>query len=250
MTKPTIRRLAALATLFPMGGCGGGDEAVRVELPVVTAGGPLTATVTDLGYSVSIDRMRIAVADLAFTVAGEMHGAASKTLRPHPGHNAGGEVTGELAGDFVLTWDSVSHPVGTATLLVGDYNGANVGFRAAGAGDGLAVDDPLIGHTFHLTGTASKGAASVAFDAVLDIEAGTSLVGAAFDHDVTETSTETLALVFVPTDPVLGHSAFDGIELTGLALTEGVALIRPGTADHNILRRQIQIHDHYAVVAR
>jgi hypothetical protein len=249
MTKHTIRGLAALATLVASTACGGGGEAVRVELPVVTAGGPLPATSTDLGYSLAIDRMRIAVADLELTVAGEMHGASRKALRPHPGHSAGGEVTGELAGDFVLTWDGASHPVGTATLLVGDYNGANLGFRAADAGDGLAADDPLLGHTFHLTGSASKGDATVAFDAVLDIEAGTSLVGATFDLDVTGTSTETLALVFLPTDPVLGHSAFDGIELTSLALTDGVALIRPGTADHNVLRRQIQIHDHYAVVA-
>lgn len=246
MSKHTITGGALAAALAA---CGGGDEAVRVELPVATSGAPLAATTTDLGYAVTIDRMRIAVADLEFTVAGEMH-QVTKTLRPHPGHNAGGEVTGELPGHFVLTWDGASHPVGTATLLVGDYNGANFAFRAADAGDGLAADDPLLGHTFHLTGTAVKGEATVGFDAALDIEAGTSLVGAVFDHVVTAASSETLSLVFLPTDPVLGHSAFEGIEFTGLAVSEGVAFIRPGATDHNILRRTIQIHDHYAVQAR
>jgi hypothetical protein len=249
MTIPTMRRLAVRAPLLAAAACGGGDEAVRVELPVVTAGAALTATTTDLGYAVTIDRMRIAVADLEFTVAGEMHGAAARALRPHPGHNAGGEVTGELAGDFVLTWDGAGHPVGTATLLVGDYNGANFAFRTASPDDGLAAADPLLGHTFHVTGSATNGDATVAFDAVLDIEAGTSLVGALFDHDVTDASTETLALVFLPIDPVLGHNAFDGIEFASLAVTEGVALIRPGAADHNVLRRTIQIHDHYAIQA-
>jgi hypothetical protein len=248
MTTYSFRSLAALAVLVPMTACGG-SEAARVELPVVTAGAALEATATDLGYVVTIDRLRVAVADLEFTVAGETHGASTKTLRPHPGHSAGGEVTGELAGDFVLTWDGGGHPVGTATLLVGDYNGANVRFRAADAGDGLAAGDPLLGHTFHLTGRATRGDASAVFDAVLDIEAGTSLIGAMFDHDVTDAATGTLALTFLPTDPVLGHSVFDGIELASLPVTDGVALIRPGAADHNVLRRTIQIHDHYAVEA-
>jgi hypothetical protein len=237
---------AALAALVA---CDGGDEAIRVELPVATTGAALAATTTDLGYTVTIDRMRIAVADLEFTVAGETHQTAAKRPRPHPGHSAGGEVTGELPGDVVLTWDGAGHPVGVATLLVGDYHGANFGFRAADAGDGLDADDPLLGHTFHLTGTAVRGEASVAFDAALDVAAGTALVGAVFDHAVTAASTEMLSLVFFPTDPVLGKSAFDGVEFAGLAVTEGVARIRPGAADHNVLRRAIQIHDHYAVQA-
>jgi hypothetical protein len=140
-----LLRITWLAPLV-LAACGGGDEAVRVELPVVTPGGALPAATSDLGYAVTIDRLRIAVSNLELTVAGEMHQAGLKAAppRPHPGHNAGGEVTGELPGSFILTWDGNQHPVGVATLLVGDYNGANLGFRAADAADGLAGDDPVL----------------------------------------------------------------------------------------------------------
>jgi hypothetical protein len=67
---------------------------------------------------------------------------------------------------------------------------------------------------------------------------------------VTESSTETLALRFLPADPFLDQTVFDGVDFATLALTEGTAVVRPGVSAHNVLRRQIQIHDHYAIEAR
>jgi len=252
--------------------CGGGAEAPEVRLPVATRGAVAAAT-SDLGYTVTVSRLRVAVQDLQLTVAGgdsrvlcamsgraavcgraagEMHkvGVVEQGLvAPHPGHNAGGEVTGELPGRFVLEWDGQERAVGTATLLVGDYNGANVGFRRADAGDGLAADDPLIGHTFHVVGTAARGGAVTRFDAALDIEPGTELVGAVFDHDVVETSTETLYLGFVPTDPFEGDTAFDGVDFAALPAGADGVTIRPAEVAHNLMRRTLQVHDHYAIEA-
>jgi hypothetical protein len=53
----------------------------------------------------------------------------------HPGHYSGGDVTGELVGEFILDWiggDGMA--LGTADLLAGDYNGFNFTFRRGGRG--------------------------------------------------------------------------------------------------------------------
>src|SRR5688572_8661459 len=210
-----IFRLGTLLIVPGMIACGG-TEAARVELPMTTAAGAMPAATTDLGYAVTVERMRIAVADIELTVEGEMHTAAP-VVAPHPGHSAGGEVTGELPGEHILTFDGAVHAIGTATLLVGDYHGANFAFRAADAGDGLAADDPLLGHTFHMVGTASKDGVTTRFDAVLDIDPGTSLVGAVFEDVVAESSRGTLAVRFVPTDPTEGDTPFDGVAFSDLA---------------------------------
>jgi hypothetical protein len=243
-----LARVGALLLVPGLVACGG-SEAARVDLPMSTAAGAIPAATTDLGYAVTLEQLRIAVSDIELTVEGEMPTAAP-VIAPHPGHSAGGEVTGELPGDHILTWDGAAHALGTATLLVGDYRGANVAFRAATASDGLADGDPLIGHTFHLIGAAARDGVTTRFDAVLDIDPGTWLIGAVFEDVVTESSTETLAVRFLPTDPLEGDTPFDGVafaELTPSA--DGAALIRPGDVAHNVLRRQIQVHDHYAIEA-
>lgn len=241
MRKLSILILAALAACT-------GSDAVEVQLPVTTSAAPLPAATTDLGYRVRLDQLRVAVFDLELTIEGETHDVARVPPPPHPGHEAGGEVTGELRGDYVLRWNGQPQPpLGEARLLTGDYHGANLGFRAAGAGDGLVADDPLLGHTFHLRGTVERGGAPRPFDAVLDVEPDSAVIGAVFDATVEETTTATLALTFLPTDPVERDTAFDGIEFDQLPVIDNVSAIRPGSTAHNVLRRALVTHDLYAV---
>ncbi|MBX3156072.1 MAG: hypothetical protein KF773_08730 [Deltaproteobacteria bacterium] len=233
-------------------GCSGSEEAATVDLPVTTSPAALAPAATDLGYQVSLTRVRIAVAKIEFTIEGEMHGDAAARVvgtAPHPGHSAGGEVTGELPGEFILEWNGRAQPqLGLGRLIVGDYQGANFAIRAASARDGLAANDPLVGHAFHLTGTITKDATTRPFDALLDVEPDTSVIGAVFHDVITEASTETLALEFYPTDPVEGDTPFDGVDYFTLPTTaDGAIAIRPGQPEHNIIRRAIQTHDQYGV---
>ena len=233
--------------LFLIAGCAGTEQAASVELPVATASAPVASATTDLGYTIQLDRMRVAVTGIQFTVEGEQHGKRTR-VAPHPGHSAGGEVTGELPGDFVLTWDGQARPaLGLGTLLVGDYRGANFAIRAAGEGDGLAASDPLRGHAFHLSGTISRAGTTRPFDAVLDVEPDTNVVGLPFEAAISEASSETLAFTFVVTDPNEQDTAFDGVEFFATP-GSGSIEIRPGSESHNIIRRAIQTHDHYGVI--
>jgi hypothetical protein len=227
--------------------CASSEEAVRVELPVATSAAALEPATTDLGYEVSIERLELGVMDIQFTIEGEMHVAARPGTILHPGHSAGGEVTGELPGRYVLRWTGEVEPsLGLATLLVGDYRGANFTFRATDDDDGLAADDPLRGHAIRITGTVTRDDATRTFDAVLDVERDTAMIGAVFASSVSEASSGTLAFSFLPIDPEEGDTAFDGIDFFALA-PDGPIEIRPGSDAHNILRRKVTTHDHYAV---
>lgn len=240
-----------IAILLALGACAGTEEAATVQLPVATAAAAMPAATTDLGYQVQVASLRIAVTGIQFTIEGEMHAAvAPPGTVLHPGHASGGEVTGELPGDFVLTWNGQAQPrLGDGTLLVGDYHGANFAFRGADARDALPAGDPLLGHTFHMTGTITKAGVTKPFDGAFDVEPGASVIGAVFEDRITETSTETLALAFYPTDPAEQDTAFDGVDFFALPTTAAGAIeIRPGSAEHNIIRRIIQTHDHYGVL--
>jgi hypothetical protein len=165
----------------------------------------------------------------------------------HPGHSAGGEVTGELPGDHVLAWNGQPHaPLGTGTLIVGDYRGANFTFRAATAADGVPA---LTGHAIHLAGTIAKDGTTMPFDIAIDVEADTAIIGAVFEGAITETSTETLSIAFLPIDPNENDTPFDGIDFFSLPTTAGAIEIRPGSETHNLIRRVITTHDHYGVTA-
>jgi hypothetical protein len=243
----------SLSTICATAACDGG-EAPTVDLAVETMDGALPATTNDLGWTISVSRYRAAISDIQFTIEGEMHDdkpVAGNVVLDHPGHSAGGDVTGELAGDFIVDLDGTSHELGIGTLIVGDYRGANLTFRAATDADDLPAGDPLIGHYFHVAGTSTKDAMSVAFDAVLDLDEPTLLAGAIFESTITESSTVRLALSFLPEDPSEHDSVFDGLDFSTLpADGAGTRMIRPGTTEHNILRRSVQVHDHYAVYAR
>jgi len=240
-------------------GCAPSQEAQRVQVEVEVDDAALVVGDNDLGWRVELSAARIAVADLQFSILGEMH-AASAWLPSwvigrawaHPGHLAGGDVTGELGGAFILDWVGAGGArLGTAEMLTGVYEGFNFGFRAAGASDALAGDDPLLGHTAYFAGTASKAGQAVTFTAQLDLDAGTQMIGGSFDLEVAGTDQAPVAVQLLPVDPIEGLSLFDGLDFAALdADGDGVVAIVPGDPAHNFLRRTLQSHVHYAAVER
>ncbi|WP_096332863.1 hypothetical protein [Nannocystis exedens] len=232
--------------------CAPSQEAARVELPVVVDGSRLVDAPTDLGWTIHLDSARIAAGDLEFTIQGEMHALARlwDLLVPsavaHPGHYAGGDVTGALPGSFVLDWiagDGVE--LGRAELLVGDYHGCNIALRRA---DELQAEDPLAGHTAHFAGTASKGGLNVAFTAVLDLDVGAAVIGAPFDLAIDEGSNEPLGVQLRLRDDTSGAALFDGVDFAALDPGDGTAVtIGPGDPAHNLVRRALQSHVFYTV---
>jgi len=234
-----------------------GEEPVPAHLPVQTDASGIETCTNDLGWTVELSRLRIAVANLEFTIGGETHASLPQKLlgwlvpeaMAHPGHYAGGEVTGELRGDFLL--DLPAHAgttLGSATLLPGDYRGVNLSFRRAGKADAADDDDPLRGHTAHLAGVATRQSQTIEFEAVLDVDEATPMVGGTFDLAVTEESTDRLGLTAFTIDPSEGDSLFDGIDFAELdAHGDGQVLIAPGSASHNVMRKTLVRHDHWGV---
>lgn len=244
------RRSLALVVLAA---CAPSQEAVRVELPVRVGDAALPEFTTDLGYRVALTRARISVQDLEFTVQGEMHASLGARLWrqvvpsawAHPGHYAGGDVTGALPGAYVLSWPGDGDELGVAELLTGDYHGLNFGFRAA---DELADGDPLRGHVAVFEGAASRDGEDIPFLIALDVDAGAQMVGAPFDHVIDEGAAGVLTLDLVVADPASGATLFDGVDFAALPREEGATLeVGPGEEAHNIARRAIQSHVHYAV---
>jgi hypothetical protein len=259
--------LLALSAGLGPAACGPeGSEPALVSLAVVAAPDGIATCTNDLGWQVVLDEARVAVADLEFTIEGEIHAArtAPVVLRgarrlaallvsaahAHPGHQAGGEVTGTLDGDLLA--DLVhGADLGIATLLEGDYHGVNLAFRRAGAADGLAQGDPLAGHTAVLSGTATKGDATVTFQAVLDIEDGLRMVGGPFDLAVRPETAVTLRLTLFTIDPSENDTLFDGLDFGALdGDADGVVTIVSGQAAHNVLAKTLVRHDHWGVVVR
>ncbi len=242
-----------LLTSLLFAACAPSQEAVHVGLEVVLASAAPAAGTTDLGWSVELSRARVAAVDLQFTIQGEMHGPTAwlggwliSRAWAHPGHAAGGDVNGELPGAFILDWSAPDTKLGLADMLVGDYNGMNFGFRAATMADGLAADDPLLGHVAHLVGVARKGESEIAFTAVLDVDAGAQLIGASFDATVDADTTAAIALRLVPTDTIEGKSLFDGVDFAALDADADASVDHlPGDLAHNLLRRSLQSHVHY-----
>ncbi len=239
--------------------CAPSQEAQRVQLEVEVDDAALVSGDNDLGWRIELGAARIAVMDVQFSILGEGHEASAwlpswviGRAWAHPGHLSGGDVTGELGGAFILDWTGAGGMrLGTAELLTGGYQGLNFGFRAAAESDPLVADDPLLGHTAHFAGTASKAGQVVTFTAQVDIEAGTQMVGAPFELEVVPTSAAPVVLQLFPIDPIEGLSLFDGLDFAALdGDGDGVVAIVPGDDAHNFLRRTVQSHVHYGAVER
>lgn len=242
--------------------CAGPVEPTRVELPVVVDPSGLSAVTTDLGYEVELSSARMVFENLRFTIAGEVHSRkpllpfGRSIARAHPGHLQAGTVTGELRGRFVADFRAKSgEPLGDATLLVGRYRGANFTFARAEERDGLEVDDPLLGHTARLEGTARRNGDSLAFVVVLDAPPARELVGAPCEIDVTETSSTPLAFRLLVLDPIENDTLFDGIDFLALPREGGVLHLDVASESSTLasaaqmIRRRFLTHDHFDVKA-
>lgn len=253
--------IAFVTLLFGLSGCGDPSEAPRVRLPVVVDAAGMAPVVTDLGYEVEVTSARIALSDLLFTVAGEVHTASVwqtiseafvGSAHAHPGHYQGGEVTGEMLGDYVVEWSSEEgRQLGVATLIALRYSAANFTF-GRGSAEQLSAGDPLLGHTAILAGTATKGASTISFTIVVDSPEGRELVGAPFEADLGADATGTLAFRFNVLDPLEGDTLFDGVDFAGLDTdADEQVVIEPDDAEfdeaYNVLRRQFQTHDHFSI---
>lgn len=238
--------------------CAGGEEAARVELPLRADARHTEPVVTDLGYEIQLSEARLMLADLEFAIGGEAHAAGwlrrlGDAIVPpalaHPGHATGGEVTGELRGRFVASWLPESGtPLGMATLLTGDYESANFTLSRAGAADGLAPGDPLLGHTAILRGSATRSGARSEFVALLDGEG--ELAGVPFAVPVRTGMAVTLGLELLPRDPFEGDTLFDGIDFEALGASgQVVDISRAGgdaaTRSHETLLERLSAPDHF-----
>lgn len=232
--------------------------APRVDLDVVVQATEDSFSTDDT--QIELTEVRMALETVEFTTEGEMHARAGllptlhnlvvPTAFAHPGHSAGGEVVGELVGRHVVDYLDAGSTVGTATLLGADYSGANFTFTTAEASDGLDVDDPLIGHTFLLAGTATRDGVEVEFVAYVDQDDDRSIIGLPLSFTATESSTEQLALRFDAVDPVEGDTIFADVDI--VSLDEDADGFVEISAEENPeawanLRRNLQVHDHYAV---
>jgi hypothetical protein len=230
--------------------------APRVELPVIVDSDGMTEFVNAEGYTIRLTRMRVAFENVEFTTGGETHMAMLQplvdlvipTAYAHPGHYAGGEVIGEMEGRFVVDWLEQGASLGNAVMIESDYNGANFVFTRARAGDGIDANDPLIGHTFEIEGVATKDGETWTFSGFVDEDEGRRVIGLPFELEVDASSDETLGLQLLPKDPAESDTAFDDLDFATLDDDgDGIVVIVPGEPAGNILKKRLQIHDHYAV---
>jgi hypothetical protein len=230
--------------------------APRVELDVVVDSDGMVEFVNAEGYTIRLTRMRVAFENVEFTTGGEEHMAMLRplvdlmipTAYAHPGHDAGGEVIGEMDGRFVVDWLDEGALLGTAVLIQSDYNGANFVFTRARPGDGIDASDPIVGHTFEIAGEATKDGETWTFSGFVDEDEGRRVIGLPFDLEVDATTDETLGLQLLPKDPAEADTAFDDLDFAALDDDgDGIVQIVPGEAAANVLKKQLQIHDHYAV---
>lgn len=274
-----VRTTGHLVGLALLAGCSP-VEAPRVELPVLVDGSGLHTDVTDLGWTVELEQARLALADLRFTTAGEVHSddrrggvvwnvlarlsnAWISTAHAHPGHYQGGEIIGELPGTYVVDFAGEDgRELGLATMLVGEYQ--SLDFRLARASaDEVDADDPLLGHTALLVGTATSNDVTVAFTLVIDSPLDRDIVGVPFEVEVAEDSTFAIGLRMLTTDPFEDDHLFDGIDFAQLDAADGAAdgnllLVDPDSADvepeladaYFRVRREFQTHDLFDAIER
>jgi hypothetical protein len=247
------------------------QQAPQVQLPVVVDSSGMGAFDNDLGYHIEITTMRVAFDNVEFTTGGEMHasllrrvgGALQELVIPtayaHPGHYAGGEIAGEMDGRFVVDWLADGTEVGTATMLGTRYNGANFVFTRATAND-VPQDDPLLGHTMQLAGSASRDGQSWSFHGFVDEEEGKRVIGLPIGEDIEAGSATpyvdadtdaTLGLQMLLVDPFEPDTAFDKLDFVELdGDGDGDVELVVGEAANNLVLRQLQVHDQYAVTIR
>jgi len=248
----SLSLVAILASIgaFGAGSCDG-SEAARVSVPVVADATHLGPVTTDLGYLVTLTQARLVASRLTFTIEGETHAGNARpsplrsAARAHPGHYAGGESTGELAGPVVVDWFAADPSLGVASLLAGVYHGADLELALGAAHHALLSGDPLLDHGAYLEGTAERDGRTVRFSARLDLPDPATLVGLPLELVLGPETRVTLGLALSPSDPVEGDTFFDGLDFFSLA-GDAEAYDFEGAA-RNRLGRAFFTHDYHLV---
>lgn len=243
-------------------GCAFDSEvADRTAVDVIVDSSAIVTSETDMGYRVELSRCRMAIDGIQFTTDGEQHASLMgpvidlliPTAHAHPGHYGGGEVVGELAERRVFDWRADGTVLGEAILLDAEYTGANFGFTRARVEDGVHPDDPIVGHTFQIEGTATLDDERWEFSILLDQDEGRRVVGLPLSLDVDPSVDDALVLAMElhVDDPVERESLFDGIDFAVLDEDgDHVVVLEPGSDAYNRLRRNTQGHAHYGVSPR
>ncbi|MEM7158698.1 MAG: hypothetical protein AAF799_38005 [Myxococcota bacterium] len=261
---PLASASARLAVALGLGtalsaGCAFDSEvADRTAVDVVVDSSAIVTSETDMGYRVELSRCRMAIDGVQFTTDGEQHATLMgpvmdlliPTAHAHPGHYGGGEVVGELRERTVFDWRADGTMLGEAILLDAKYTGANFGFTRARVEDGVHPDDPIVGHTFQIEGTATLDGERWEFSVLLDQDEGRRVVGLplSLDVDPSEDQALVLGLELRVDDPVEGDSLFDGVDFAMLDEDgDHVVVLEPGSDAYNRVRRNTQGHDHYGV---
>ncbi len=235
-------------------GCSGSStEAERVELPVQSAELDSKTVTTASGWSVELQTFRTSISDITFTTDGEEHVESNALLeffisdaRAHPGHEAGGEVIGALPGRHLVDWTASARDLGEAEFIAGEYTGANFRYTRAAAGDGLAEDDALLGHSVVVEAVARRDGNEVSFRAIIDQDEDRRVIGLPFTAELDVQSAGIVTLHAHPAAPQGGRTIFDGIDFESLVDEPEPVVFEPGTEPYNRLRRALQVHDHFS----
>ncbi|MBN2340717.1 MAG: hypothetical protein JXX29_03870 [Deltaproteobacteria bacterium] len=235
-----------------------GEEPQEVALPMTFDASGLVSTTNVAGWQVTVTAFDVCVQNVEFTQEGEEHTSLLRSISnfvvpevmAHPGHLAGGDVTGTLQGQWSVSFFGDSAPLGDAVLLEGEYNGFNMSFCVAGAEVGVAADAKVFGHHAFMAGIADNGTQQIQFELFVDVTDDPLMYGGVFEMDVTPDSERTLSLRPVMLDPYENDSFFEGVDFGALDEdNDGVVSIESGSAAHNILMKSLLNHDHWYVVA-
>lgn len=249
--------IVALAASFTLslGACSeGSQEAERVQLPVFTSAAGLSPAKNALGYTVTITSARVAISDVGFTTNGELHVKRAplwkrlliNEAQAHPGHYAGGDMIGELAGRHVATFGQEAVQLGEATMITGQYNGLNLTLTQATTEDGLGVQDAMLGHSVELVGQATRGDRTISFVAQINQDEGRQVVGAPFDQAITTGTKGKVEIMLLSQAPGSQETLFEGVDFEALdSDNDDTIQIAPGEPSHNLIRRALSTHEFY-----
>lgn len=247
MNMSTKIQTLTLAALMVTSGCGESQPPIEVAIPVVVdATGPGSAE-TDLGYRIELTEARFAFGNVRFLTGGSEHASLPAraydlvipSARAHPGHGEGGEVMGELPGEYEVDWVSEgARDLGSATLLEGDYTSASLTLARLSEAPELSI---------RLAGTATREGESTDFSVEVAAPEGREITAIYFPHAITsELVPDGLLRFRFVFEEVFGQGhLFDGVDFEALA-TGGVMSFGATENDPIYLevRRRLLSHDH------
>lgn len=255
-TRRTLKRLtwtqAAWIMCACIVGCGGGETAEEVSMPVYVDT-QTSVSETDLGYRVELTRFATVVSDLRFVNYGARQSTSLEpllewlvpTAHAHPGHVQSGDTLGTLPGSFEVDFLRAER-VGVAQLLVGSYDAIDSGLGRLSPNDSpdQATDPSML-----LTGIASRGATQIPFEVRVLAPDERELIGIPFEVEVVNNDPRAVVLRFAMNEPFRSERhVFDGIDFA--AMPE--PLVLSALADDNStvdaffeVQRRLLSHDYF-----